>query len=230
MKTLSFNLLHHNKTDAISFTVKRVINAGFAARNQDAVNKHIEELKKEGVRTPKETPTFYPVSPCMVTQDNRLHVLDGKTSGEAEFVLLIDGDNVYVGVGSDHTDRDLEVDSIPKAKLIYPNVISQDIWRLDDLGESWDEILLRSWVRIDNETKLYQEDTLKALLMPDELLNLIRSRVNEKSLDGYVIYSGTIPIITEKIIYGDAFTVELLDHSSGNKLGCNYDLNVMDFI
>ena len=55
---------------------------------------------------------------------------------------MINGDNVYGAIGSDHTDRDLETDSIPKSKLIYPNIISKEIWFLEDIRGVWDQLLL----------------------------------------------------------------------------------------
>lgn len=230
MKTLGFDLIREKQRTPIDFTITKVVNAGFTGRDQESVNKHIDELKKEGVSAPEHTPTIYPVSPSMMTQEEGIYVLDGRTSGEAEFVLMINGDNVYVATGSDHTDRDLETDSIPKSKLIYPNIISKEIWFFEDIRDVWDQLLLRSWVIVEKERKPYQEARLSALLEPDALLGFIRPNVKDKSMDGFLIYSGTVPLLSGQIVFGEGFEVELLNPLNQTKLTCTYKIHIMDFL
>ena len=230
MKKLGFNLITRQEQIPVDFTITKVVNAGFAGRDQESVSKHIEELKKQGVLTPEHTPTLYPVSPYMVTQENSIYVLDEKTSGEAEYVLMIRNNDVYIGIGSDHTDRALEIDSIPKSKQIYPNVISREIWLLEDVRDVWDQLLLRSWVIIEEERRLYQNARLSALLKPDVLLSFVQSNSKDKSLDGSLIYSGTVPLLTSEMIFGEQFEVELLNPLNQMKLTCSYKINLMDFL
>ena len=89
--------------------------------------------------------------------------------GEAEFVLLVGKDEVYVAAGSDHTDRKLEAESaILKGKQIYPNIISRAVWRLCDVEDHWDDIVMRAWV--DGDPKhVYQEAKLSALFRPQRI-------------------------------------------------------------
>jgi hypothetical protein len=230
MKTLGFNLITGQEQIPLDFTITRVVNAGFAGRDQESISKHIEELKKQGVPTPEHTPTLYPVSPYMVTQEDFVNVLDGQTSGEAEYVLMIRDNDVYVGVGSDHTDRALEIESIPKSKQIYPNVISREIWLLEDIRDVWDQLLLRSWVIIAKEPRLYQKARLSALLPPDELLDFVQGNSRDKSLDGSLIYSGTVPLSTGEMLFGEQFEVELLNPLNQMRLTCSYRINLMDFV
>ena len=230
MKTLGFDLIREKERISIDFTITKVVNAGFTGRDQELVNKHIDELKKEGVCAPEHTPTIYPVSPYMITQEDRIYVLDGRTSGEAEFVLMINDDNIYVAIGSDHTDRDLESDSIPKSKLIYPNIISKEIWFLEDIRDVWDKLLLRSWAIVEKERKLYQEARLGAILKPDVLLDFIKSNLKDKSMDGFLVYSGTVPLLSGQIIFGEGFEVELLNPLNQMKLTCSYKIHIMDFL
>ena len=230
MKTLGFNLITGQEKIPLDFTITKVVNAGFAGRDQESVSKHIEELKKQGVPAPEHTPTLYPVSPYMVTQEDFVYVLDGQTSGEAEYVLMIRGNDVYVGIGSDHTDRALEIDSIPKSKQIYPNVICREIWLLEDIRDVWDQLLLRSWVIIAKERRLYQKAKLSALLPPDELLDFVQGNSRDKSLDGSLIYSGTVPLSTGEMLFGEQFEVELLNPLNQMRLTCSYRINLMDFL
>ncbi|NIQ18355.1 MAG: DUF2848 domain-containing protein, partial [Candidatus Aenigmarchaeota archaeon] len=77
---------------------------------------HIEELRREGIPPPPSVPMLFPVLSHNITTAGQIQVVGSRTSGEAEFVLLLDGENIFVGVGSDHTDRDLERHSIMKSK------------------------------------------------------------------------------------------------------------------
>jgi hypothetical protein len=230
MKTMGFSLITGQEQIPVDFTITKVVNAGFAGRDQESVSKHIEELKKQGVPTPKHTPTLYHVSPYMVTQEDFIYVLDGQTSGEAEYVLMIKDKDVYVGVGSDHTDRALEIDSIPKSKQIYPNVISREIWLLEDIREVWDQLLLRSWVIVARKRRLYQKARLSALLPPDVLLNFVQGNSRDKSLDGALVYSGTVPLSTGEMLFGEQFEVELLNPLNQRRLTCSYRIDLMDFL
>jgi hypothetical protein len=230
MKTLNFNLIREQEQIPVDFTITKVVNAGFAGRDQEWVSKHIEELKKEGITTPEHTPTLYSVSPYMVSQENSIYVLDGQTSGEAEYVLMIKNNDVYVGIGSDHTDRVLEIDSIPKSKQIYPNVISREIWLFEDIRDVWDQLLLRSWVTVKRDRRLYQRARLSALLAPDSLLDFVQSNLKDKSLDGSLIYSGTVPLFTGELIFGEQFEVEILNPLNQMKLTCSYKINLMGFL
>lgn len=211
----------------IEFTVTKIINAGYAGRNQEEVRKHIEELKALGVPAPDKTPTFFPKPANLITVGNYLEVADTDNTGEAEYVLLVgENDEVYVAAGSDHTDRKLEVTSILKAKQMYPNFISRTVWRLADIEDHWDDIILRAWVNGQRE-KVCQEARLAALLTPRDLLVLVRPLV-EGQLAGTVIYSGTVATRSE-IAFSSRFEMELVDEIRGERLYCGYAVKLIDW-
>jgi hypothetical protein len=158
-----------DKNKHVSFVVRKLINAGYTGRNQEEVKKHVEELKEIGVPAPESVPTYYLKSSMLLTTDDYYEVVDEDSTGEAEYVLLIGKDRIYVAAGSDHTDRKLEMTNIPKAKQISPNFISSYVWLFEDVKEQWDEIEMRSWIGKGRDT-LYQESTLDAFMRPEELL------------------------------------------------------------
>ncbi|RPJ04552.1 MAG: DUF2848 domain-containing protein, partial [Deltaproteobacteria bacterium] len=193
VRTLRFYVERDGKEEEIAFELRRLVNAGYTARNQDGVRKHIEELKREGIPAPDSTPTAYEVISNLVYFDREIEVVGDKTSGEAEFVLLCSGKDVFVGVGSDHTDRELETVSIIKSKQICPNVMSDRVWDLKEVGKNWDEILLRSWVKDDRGEKvLYQDAPLATMLSPQDLMEFVQGKMDDKRLDGVLIFSGTV--------------------------------------
>ncbi len=234
MNRLNLRLERGDQVKRIHFEIRRMVNAGYTGRDQEAVRKHIEELKKEGIPAPESTPTAYEVNTRLIYLDeetDEIEVIGNKTSGEAEFVLLCQGREVYVGVGSDHTDRELEVASIIKSKQICPNLMSRRVWRLKDAKEDWDEMILRSWVKNDNRARiLYQEAPLKKMMTPEDLMAFVKDKMDDKNLDGVVIYSGTIPILTGETNYNNYFEVELFNPRTGKKIGLTYGVKVLDYL
>ena len=101
------------------FNYNRMVNAGYVGKNQEEVRRHIRELAEKGIPGPTSTPTLYPVVCTALTTESTIEVYENETSGEVEYVLLVvTEDEIYVGLGSDHTDRHLEETDIPRAKQI----------------------------------------------------------------------------------------------------------------
>lgn len=224
---MKFTLLHAaGGSETVEVDVRRMINAGYTGRDQAAVQAHIDELKEEGIPAPDKTPTYFPKFIDRITQDESFEVLDESDhSGEAEFVLIYDNGRTYVGTGSDHTDRKLEGVDIPKAKQVYPNTISKELWNLEDVRGHWDELVLRSWVNDGGKRTLLQEATLDAMLGPDDLTERVKVLLNDpKDMDGMVVYSGTVAAIT-KVGYSDSFEVEIEDKKLGRSLKQRYTMH-----
>jgi hypothetical protein len=214
----------------IVFPVRRMVNAGYTARDQEGVRKHIEELKEKGIPAPDEVPTLYPVASYLIKTGGVLEVVEEDNSGEAEFVLLIEEGRMYVGAGSDHTDRALEASSILKAKQMCPNVVSPTVWPYEDVAKAWNEMVLRSWVVRAGQRILYQEAALSAFMGVDELLAFVKSKIKDGILENMVVFSGTVPAIGGKMLPGEGFEVELFNPASGDSLWCRYHVEIPDYI
>ena len=211
-------IIEGDGTEKLTFEVRKMINAGFTGRGPSEVQKHIDELRKHGVTTSQEIPLLYPILPDRITTSERIEVLpDSKTSGEVEYVLLLDGDNIYVTVGSDHTDRELENHSILMSKQLYFNVIAPKVWRYEDVKRHWDDLILRACVEENSQRQLYQEGKLEQLIRPEELIEKVRACVTE-DLRGVVIYSGTLPTIGGGLCFSSHFEMELIDERVGRTI------------
>jgi hypothetical protein len=223
---MKFNIRGVNGSlKAIEFTPIHIINAGYTGRNQTAVQAHIDELRKEGIPAPDKTPTYFVKFIDKMTQNESFEVLDETDhSGEGEFVLLFEKNQIYVGVGSDHTDRKLEIIDIPKAKQIYPNTISKDLWNLSDVINHWDEIILRSWVSLDGKKTLFQESALSAMLDANDLIKRVQELlVDPLNTQGLVIYSGTVASLFS-LSYSSYFETELDDPVQNRKITSKYNM------
>ncbi len=218
-----------NPDNPVYFTVKKIINAGYTGRNQEEVQKHIDELKEIGVPAPDKIPTYFPKAAALLTTDNYCEVIDKDSTGEAEYVLLIAKDEIYVAAGSDHTDRKLEVGNIPKAKQMCPNFISRSVWKFNDIKEHWDSIRMTSWIGKDR-AQLYQDTKLDAFMRPEELLERVRVLLKEGLEEGAVIFSGTVGALVEGMPFSEVFDLELKDEKRGQALNCKYEIKLIDWI
>jgi hypothetical protein len=229
MSRMEFILHAAGKASTVAFDVRRLINAGYTGRDQAAVRHHIEELRAHGVPAPARTPTMYAKPATLLTQGPTIEVLDGHTSGEAEFVLLIGGGRVLVAAGSDHTDRELEKASIEKAKMMCPNVIGREAWDLAEVRDGWDEIVLRGYATAGGRRVLYQEAPLARMMTPEDLMDLAKRRTDE-DLEGLALFSGTVGMMGGQILFGDRFEVELMDARRGRTLRCDYRIAPLAYL
>ncbi len=211
----------------VDFTPRRIIIAGYTGRNQDEVRAHINELAAEGVPAPTEIPAIFRATLDRLTANGEAEVIGGHTSGEAEAVLLVDGDDIWVAVGSDHTDRELEMTNIAASKQVCPKPVSAEVWRYAEVRERWDRLILRSWVGESGREQLYQEGRMSALLAPEDLLAILRRRLG-KLVDGAAIFTGTIPLVGGRFVPGSYFEAELFDESVGRSLRCAYRVRRAD--
>lgn len=223
---MKFTVLEKNgKEKVIDFIPKHIINAGYTGRDQTAVQAHIDELKEKGIPAPDKTPVYFVKFGDRLTQEEKFEVLDETDhSGEAEFALFFDGDEIYVGVGSDHTDRKLESASVPKAKQVCPKPIGHDIWKYSDLKDHWDSIKLNSYQTVDGKEIPYQQGTLADILPVEHLLKELRERIGDVS--HCVIYSGTVPVLNG-FQYGENFRCEMIDETLNRSLSMNYNIHVI---
>jgi hypothetical protein len=221
---LSLQVESEGRTAPLNFRVRRMVNAGFVGRDQATVQAHIEEMRHLGIPAPASVPVFFALTADNVTTADHIEVLGRETSGEVEYVLLLGQNEIFMGVGSDHTDRALEGASIRKSKQVCKNVLSARVWRYRDLKDHWDVVELRSWVRAPESglEVLYQEGTLGTILPPETLIDLVRARIKDERMDGLVLFSGTVPMVAGKIIYGTEFRCELRDPRSRRSLHCGY--------
>src|SRR5262245_29464243 len=209
-----------------SIEFQHAVMAGYTGRDQKAVQQHVAELRKLGVPAPERIPTFYPVSPYLVRTTEVVPVVGAQTSGEGEVVLIVRDHNVLIGVGSDHTDREVEKLSIPKSKQLCAKTVSADLWPLDEVRSYWDELELRSWVGKGTERSLYQRGFLAELLRPDALLGLVGQeyRSNQQSA---AIFGGTLPLGGGEFGYGGECAGERHDPQRQRSLYCRYAVQLL---
>lgn len=203
--------------------VVQVLNAGYAGRSQADVAAHVAELAELGVPAPSVTPALYPVSPYLAQHTDQVSVQHGRTSGEAEWALVVDGDGeLLLTAACDHTDRELEVHGVAWSKNASPDVLARRAWRLADVEERLDALTLRAWVASEGKETLIQDGTLAELLTPGYWADVLRERGD--LVPGTVLISGTIPMAEGVDQFAGRWRVELGDPSTGDTIDLAYDV------
>jgi len=186
---LAFMIDAQDAITPLTLAVDQVVIAGWTGRDPVARDKHIVELEAVGIARPASTPIYYRVSARRLTTADSIEVCGGDSSGEVEFVLIGWQGRIFVGVGSDHTDRKVEAYSVTVSKQMCDKVVAPTLWELDELADHWDQMILRSFAWIGGERVLYQEGGLDAMLPVPELIE--RGFGGKRLPDGCAMFGGT---------------------------------------
>jgi 4-hydroxyphenylacetate 3-monooxygenase len=205
----------------VAVAPRELVVAGFTGRDEEAVHAHIEELAREGVPRPSTVPAFYRVDAALLTTAPAITVRGPRTSGEAEPVLFCAADGWYVGLGSDHTDRDLEREDIGRSKSACPKVISTEVLPYELARARWDDLRLRSWV--SPPSAVYQDGSAGDLLPIPEVLGKLGP---SDGADGLVVFCGTVALATDGFVFGDEFRAELTLPGGEGSIGLSYRIDL----
>ncbi|MBX3651058.1 MAG: DUF2848 domain-containing protein [Burkholderiales bacterium] len=212
---------------ATSVHIGNLVIAGWTGRNADAIEKHIAELEAIGVKRPRNVPCFYLLGANLLSTDIHLDAVGENSSGEAEFVLISTNTGLLVGLGSDHTDREVEKYKVTVSKQMCPKPIGNTLWTFEEVRPHWDRLILRSWVTRGGVKKRYQEGTVAGMLTPEELIKQHYGK--SKSLPiGTCIFCGTLPV-HGKIEGGERFDMELEDPVLKRAIRHGYEVRTLAY-
>lgn len=204
--------------------IHAAIVAGWGGRDREAVEHHIAELETLGVARPSSTPVFYRVSAARVTTDGEIESTPAG-SGEVEAVLLQSAGRLWVGVGSDHTDREVESYGVAVSKELCMKPIAPEFWSHDDVEDHWDQLILRSWIVEGGAEVLYQEGTLASLLRPEDLMKAS----DPPLVDGSIMFCGTLAV-QGRIRPAERFRYELEDPVRGRSISAAYSVRALPLV
>jgi len=176
--------------------------AGYTGRDRANVQKHIDELAREGIAPPPEVPMWYQMPTTILSSADTIEVPTAQTCGEVEPVLIGIGDDLYLGIGSDHTARDVEREDIAKSKRVCPKPLGRTIIRIGTPDAAFDAIRLES--AIDGEP--YQAGTFAQITPLATLLAGFRQR---QSATRFVLFCGTVPLLTHGFRFGRSFAARI---------------------
>ena len=208
------------KTEEI--VINRAIVGGWTGRDKGALQHHIDELAKIGVKAPEKTPMFYRVGVSRLTTADAIEVIGDGSSGEVEYVLIQRENRIWVGAASDHTDRVYEHMGITVAKQLCDKPIATEFWPLDEVEGHWDQIKIRSYIQEGGDEVLYQDGNVAGLLSPQELLEHLREEGDNLG-EGDLLFGGTCGAIGD-VRYSPAFRMELIDPVLQREIHHSYEV------
>ena len=189
MFDLAFTIEAQGTATPLTLAIDQAVIAGWTGRDPVARDKHIAELEAIGIARPATTPIYYRVSARRITTADSIEVSGNDSSGEVEFVLIGWQGRIFVGLGSDHTDRKVETYSVTVSKQMCDKVMAPVLWELEEVAGHWDQMILRSYAWIDGARVLYQEGKLDSML---SVADLIQGGFGGKGLpDGCAMFGGT---------------------------------------
>jgi len=227
---LEFDIAGHGKA---SIDINRGIIAGWTGRNADAVNHHIAELQEIGVPPPSTVPLFYRVSASLLTTQETIETVDGTSSGEAEPVLVDDGKRLYLGLGSDHTDRKLETHSVALSKQICAKPVAPVLWSFEEVEGHLDEIRIRSFVRDDASAEWtpYQDGKLASIRPLGELVAASPAASGTLRLNAVTaMMCGTFAVLSGGVRPSRFFRMEMVDERLGRTIEHCYEMTPLPVI
>ncbi len=219
---LDFTVAGTDGDAPLAAAIGTLVIAGWTGRDAAAMEAHIRELEELGIPRPKTTPIFYRVAATLLTTAGAIQVSGDGSSGEAETVILdVDGAR-YVGVGSDHTDREAEKINVSLSKQMCAKPVSPTLWRYDDVAGHWDELVLRSWAHEGGARRLYQEGPVTAMRTPDDLIGQYGGLA-----PGAAMFGGTLAFAKPVATAAEAFEVALEDPVLGRRLTHTYRIETL---
>ncbi len=224
---LKFERIAKDGTDHVGIEIDSLIIAGWAGRDAAAIAHHIQELAAVGVPPPSATPLFYRIAAQTATQAGRLVVLGPDSSGEVEPVAVAMADGLWIGIGSDHTDRKAEALGVALSKQLCGKPVGTRLWRYADVETHWDQLMLRSWATIDSVRVLYQESAAAALRTPRDLIRKLTA--TDALASGTLMFCGT-PGAIGGVRPATRFEMELHDPVLNRSLTHGYDIEALPVV
>lgn len=224
MKKLWFDVVGKSSIERMGVEVDNLYVIGFAGRDIAKTNEHIEELQAIGVARPKSIPEIYYCSTRILTQEKEIQVVGKETSGEVEFIFFKRQGEIYIGIGSDHTDRGMESYNVQRSKQVCEKPVGTKLWKYADVKDHWDSLEMTSWQIIDGKEVLYQKGKAADLLQL-EVLIAAAEKVNP-DLGTSLCYSGTVPLV-DGFKYGTQFKGIIQDNVLNRSLELVYDVRFL---
>ncbi len=210
-------------TGPTDIAIDHLIVAGWTGRDRSAVQHHIDELAAIGVAAPSQVPLFYRVSKTALTTAPQIEVLGNGTSGEAEPLVIRQDGQFWLGLGSDHTDRDLETVSVAASKQICLKPCADRLWPFTSVADHLDDIRIQSWIWENGDWQLYQDGTLGQILPLPRLIEAAGLPDRSAMLCGtFAAIGGVRP--------SDRFRSEMFDPVTGRKIAFEYQSKALPVV
>lgn len=192
MKIVPIEMKIHSKEGVHerSFPIGSVSGARFCSRDVVAMRQEMDEmLERDGRYTmaTRTNPSVFHLGRYLLTQGPEFEVQGTMTGGEAEVVALRVGEEIFISVGSDQCDRELDPIFPDKPKQMCPHPLACDAWPYHEVRSHWDQLRIYSQVGVKEQTVPLQDTTLDELV---DLEYLLAMEEIKGLADPMVLYCG----------------------------------------
>jgi len=201
MRAYTIELLVDSKTGSRqrSIEVGSVSGARFSSRDTQGMRRELDEMiARDGHYTgaTRTNPSIFRIGRYLLTQDDEFEVQGTLTGCEAEVVAIRAGNDIWISVGSDQCDRELD-DLFPdKPKQMCPHPIASVAWPYDEVKDHWDQLRISSEVEVQGHTVAIQDTTIDTQVDLEYLLAMDTVKALPEPM---VLYCGAAPFLTESI-------------------------------
>ena len=223
MTTMKLTVVSKSGSSPVEVEISDLVIGGWAGRDKAAMEHHMTELEALGIKRPATAPVYYRVAAARLTQAQVIEDVGANGSGEVEALYVTIGGKLHIGVGSDHTDRQVETYGITVSKQVCDKPVAAEIWPFEEVANHWDQLILRSHAVIDGMRTLYQEGPVAGLLKPHDL---IAGYLPGGLPDGTAMFGGTMPAIGG-IRMATRFEGELEDPVLKRSIRFGYDVKTL---
>jgi len=166
------------------------------------------------------------VPTAAVTNSGVIEADPRHSSGEVEMIAVGLEDGLWIGVGSDHTDRLIEREDVLRSKQACPKPVASELWALDEVLPHWDQLVIRSRIKAGDAWLTYQEGRLSVLLPLDRLLVAYAGKSKGLAV-GEIMFCGTVPATIPRMGTPD-FAFECHDPMLGRAIDHQYRVQAVD--
>ena len=173
-----------------SFAVASVAGARFCARDLEGTRRELDEiLRRDGRYTmaTRTNPSIFRLGRYLLTQSPEFEVQGPMTGGETEVVAIRTEGGVFISVGSDQCDRELDPLFPDKPKQMCPHPLARRAWPYEEVRAHWDELRVYSHVVVGGHTVPLQDSSVSELV---DLQFLLAMDAVRELPDPMVLYCG----------------------------------------
>ncbi len=132
---------------------------------------------------------------------------------------------IWVGIGSDHADRQVESYGVTVSKQVCAKPVGPDLWRYARAADHRDELILSSHVTVAGERKLDQQGPMSGLRNPMDLIALFEQQ-GDRFEDGTAMLRDPVGV-HGRFQPSEQFDLELHDPALKRSLTHSYVISVL---
>ena len=218
--------------------VKALRGSGFTNRDRQAIREMSDDRRRNGKSWTGKDLWTYRLSPYLLTIDESIDVQGPLTGGEVEVVTVFTEDGVFVGVGSDQCDREMDAQYLEKPKQMCLHPLGPKVWKLEDVSDHWDELQLESQVRVGDTVVDLHRFSMSQLVPLETWIDFCGLRNGPFATIFYCGTGMTVPGLSAELErlglsqdtargVGDEFKMRLYDPVLDREIRHSYTVNVL---